>query len=154
RPAGDHRGSGPVGIHGRGAAARSRPAAVRADADRALEPRARRRHGGVAMRNLASSQDRPEALSPPAVERAVDQAAAALLRLQRPDGHWAFELEADATIPAEYLLLEHYLDEIDDALEARIAAFLRAGQAEHGGWPLFHGGAFDISASVKAYFAL
>ena len=28
---------------------------------------------------------------------------------QRPDGHWVFELEADATIPAEYVLLVHYL---------------------------------------------
>ena len=31
--------------------------------------------------------------------------------LQRPDGHWVFELEADATIPAEYVLLRHYLGE-------------------------------------------
>ena len=37
------------------------------------------------------------------------------LRRQRPDGHWVFELEADATIPAEYVLLEHYLDRIDRA---------------------------------------
>jgi len=33
-------------------------------------------------------------------------------------------------------------------------AILRATQADHDGWPLFHGGGFDISASVKAYFAL
>ena len=65
-----------------------------------------------------------------------------------------FELEADATIPAEYILLQHYLDEIDDELEQRIAQYLRATQGEHGGWPLFHGGDFDLSASVKAYFAL
>jgi hypothetical protein len=25
---------------------------------------------------------------------------------------------------------------------------------EHGGWPMFHGGAFNMSASVKAYCAL
>ena len=36
----------------------------------------------------------------------------------------------------------------------RIARYLRATQGEHGGWPLFHGGDFDLSASVKAYFAL
>ena len=78
----------------------------------------------------------------------------ALLRQQREDGHWQFELEADATIPSEYVLLEHYLDRIDDGLEQRIGAYLRAHQGEHGGWPLFHGGAFNLSASVKAYFAL
>ena len=65
-----------------------------------------------------------------------------------------FELEADATIPAEYVLLEHFLDRIDRTLEAKIGVYLRAIQGEHGGWPLFHDGAFNISASVKAYFAL
>ena len=89
-----------------------------------------------------------------ALERAVDRAAAALLAKQRADGHWAFELEADATIPAEYILLQHYLDEIDDGVQQALARYLRSIQGAHGGWPLFHGGAFDLSASVKAYFAL
>ena len=90
----------------------------------------------------------------PALDTAIASASAALLRHQKPDGHWVFELEADATIPAEYVLLEHYLDRIDPALEARIGVYLRRIQGEHGGWPLFHGGGFNISASVKAYFAL
>jgi squalene-hopene/tetraprenyl-beta-curcumene cyclase len=84
----------------------------------------------------------------------VTRAAQALSRHQKPDGHFVFELEADATIPAEYVLLEHFLDRIDPALEARIGVYLRGIQGEHGGWPLFHDGAFNISASVKAYFAL
>jgi squalene-hopene/tetraprenyl-beta-curcumene cyclase len=84
----------------------------------------------------------------------IDRGVKALLGLQRADGHWVFELEADATIPAEYVLLSHYLGEPDPALETRIAAYLRARQGEHGGWPLFHRGAFNISASVKAYLAL
>jgi len=89
-----------------------------------------------------------------ALEASISRAAAALQSRQHDDGHWRFELEADATIPAEYILLEHYLDRIDPALEGRIAVYLREIQGEHGGWPLFHGGAFDLSASVKAYFAL
>ncbi len=36
----------------------------------------------------------------------------------------------------------------------KIANYLRRIQGEHGGWPLVHDGAFDMSASVKAYFAL
>ena len=84
----------------------------------------------------------------------MTRAHAALSRLQKPDGHFVFELEADATIPAEYVLLEHFLARIDDALEAKIGVYLRAIQGAHGGWPLFHDGAFNISASVKAYFAL
>ncbi len=66
-----------------------------------------------------------------------------------------FELEADATIPAEYILLRHYLGEAIDAdVEARIGRYLRRIQGPHDGWGLFHAGDFDISASVKAYFAL
>ena len=89
-----------------------------------------------------------------ALQRAISSAADALLAQQKDDGHWVFELEADATIPAEYILYTHYLDERDPALEAKIGVYLRDRQAEHGGWPLFHGGEFNISASVKAYFAL
>ena len=85
---------------------------------------------------------------------AVARAGSALSRRQKPDGHWVFELEADATIPAEYVLLEHYLDRIDPELQAKIGVYLRSIQGDHGGWPLFHDGAFNISASVKAYYAL
>ncbi|MEX2034074.1 MAG: squalene--hopene cyclase [Xanthobacteraceae bacterium] len=89
------------------------------------------------------------------LDRHVAAAARALMDCQRPEGHWAFELEADATIPAEYVLLRHYLGEpVAAELEKKIAIYLRRVQGEHGGWPLFHDGDFDMSASVKAYFAL
>ena len=89
------------------------------------------------------------------LEHCIAQAEKALLERQQPDGHWVFELEADCTIPAEYVLLVHYLSEEPDLeLERKIGAYLRRTQGAHGGWPLFHGGAFDMSASVKAYFAL
>ena len=96
----------------------------------------------------------PTDLSDEALTRAVEDARAALLRRQQPDGHWVFELEADSTIPAEYVLLEHFLDRIDPALEERIGVYLRAAQGTHGGWPLFHDGRLDLSCSVKAYYAL
>ncbi len=89
-----------------------------------------------------------------ALEYAISRAATALASRQNPDGHWVFELEADATIPAEYVLLEHYLDRIDPVLQQKIGVYLRRIQGTHGGWPLFHDGPFDLSASVKAYYAL
>jgi squalene-hopene/tetraprenyl-beta-curcumene cyclase len=100
--------------------------------------------------DIAASEDRLAA--------AVDRATAALRAYQRDDGHFVFELEADATIPAEYVLLEHFLGRIDEALQRKIGVYLRAAQAMddggHGGWPLFHDGAFNLSCSVKSYFAL
>ncbi|MBV9260408.1 MAG: squalene--hopene cyclase [Pseudolabrys sp.] len=87
--------------------------------------------------------------------QSVESAGRGLLNAQRNDGHWAFPLEADATIPAEYVLLRHYRGEpVDTELERKIANYLRRIQGTHGGWGLFHNGAFDVSASVKAYFAL
>ena len=108
------------------------------------------------MSHMAASDSRARSAPAPAaeLERAIDGAAAALIAQQRADGHWVFELEADATIPAEYMLLQHYLDEIDEGEQQALAHYLRSIQGEHGGWPLFHGGDFNISATVKAYFAL
>jgi squalene-hopene/tetraprenyl-beta-curcumene cyclase len=93
--------------------------------------------------------------SPDALERHISRASKALLAQQRDDGHWCFQLEADATIPAEYVLLRHFRGEKPDLqLERLIGVYLRRIQGAHGGWPIFHQGAFDISASVKAYFGL
>ena len=89
------------------------------------------------------------------LDRPIEAATQALLATQRADGHFLFELEADATIPAEYVLLRHYLGEpVDAGLEQKIAVYLRRIQGAHGGWPLFRDGEFDMSATVKAYFAL
>jgi squalene-hopene/tetraprenyl-beta-curcumene cyclase len=88
------------------------------------------------------------------LDEAIIRASESLLALQHPDGHWVFELEADATIPSEFILLQHYLGRIEPETQQRIARYIRAAQGTDGGWPLFHGGPLDISASVKAYFAL
>src|ERR1043166_1986355 len=97
----------------------------------------------------------PQTLYEQDIDCAIDLAAGALFQLQRADGHWVFVLEADATIPSEYVVLVQYLGEAPDLeLERKISAYLRRIRGAHGGWPLYHGGPFDISATVKAYFAL
>jgi squalene-hopene/tetraprenyl-beta-curcumene cyclase len=88
------------------------------------------------------------------LDEAITRASESLVALQHSDGHWVFELEADVTIPSEFILLQHYFGRIEPELQARIAKYIRATQGADGGWPLFHGGALDLSASVKAYFAL
>ena len=107
------------------------------------------------MNDVSELQTRQAQAGELDLDRHIDAARDALLACQRPDGHWLFELEADATVPAEYVLLRHYLAEpVDPVLEAKIGNYLRRIQGKHDGWPLFQDGAFDMSATVKAYFAL
>ena len=88
------------------------------------------------------------------LNKAISRAQDKLLSLQDKDGYWVFELEADCTIPAEYILMMHYLGEIDGLLQTKLANYLRSRQSEDGSYPLFTGGPGDISCSVKVYYAL
>ena len=88
------------------------------------------------------------------LDAAIDKAQKKLLSLQDKEGYWVFELEADCCIPAEYIMMMHYLDDINEELQAKIANYLRSRQAEEGHYPLFTGGEGDISSSIKTYYAL
>ena len=88
------------------------------------------------------------------LETVIEQSREELGALQKEDGHWIFEFEPDATISSEYIMLRHFLGLIDEETEGKIANFIRGIQGEHGGWPLFHAGEPDVSATVKAYYAL
>ncbi len=88
------------------------------------------------------------------VEAGIRAAQGALLTAQHPEGYWCYELEADCTIPAEYIMMMHYMNELDPDLERKLAVYLRSCQMEDGGWPLYFGGDMDLSCSIKAYYAL
>ena len=61
----------------------------------------------------------------------IDQQTSEMFDLQDDDGHIVFELEADCTIPAEYVIMCHFLGEILPDREARLAEYLR-GVSEPG----------------------
>ena len=82
------------------------------------------------------------------------QSGTALLERQYHTGYWRFDLEADTTISSEYILLQHLLGTVDTAREQRLADYITSRQLPDGSWPLYEGGAGNISATVKAYFAL
>jgi squalene-hopene/tetraprenyl-beta-curcumene cyclase len=103
--------------------------------------------GEIASHKLRRITDSP-------LDRAIEEARDALIARQDQKGYWLFELEADCTIPAEYIMMMHFLDEIDTALQQKLCVYLRGAQAEHGGWPLYHGGGFNLSCSIKSYYAL
>jgi squalene-hopene/tetraprenyl-beta-curcumene cyclase len=90
------------------------------------------------------------------LDAAIARGRDSLAHLQQPEGSWCFELESDATIPAEYILMMHFMGKLDVVRQEKMACYLRAIQrlGTHGAWDLYVDGAPDISCSVKAYFAL
>jgi len=96
------------------------------------------------------------------IERHLEAAVAALCAAQNADGHWRGELEGDSILESEYLLMKWILGQEEDRLcdgrsartLGRIAAYLRSLQRDDGGWGPYRGSAPDLSACVKAYFAL
>jgi len=89
-----------------------------------------------------------------ALDNAIARAQAHLLARQAADGHWVGELEADTTITSEYLLLCHLIDRVNRDRERRAVTHLRRRQGPDGGFSLFEGGPTNLSATIKAYFAM
>ncbi|MBI2878922.1 MAG: squalene--hopene cyclase, partial [Candidatus Rokubacteria bacterium] len=89
-----------------------------------------------------------------AIDDAIQRAQHHLLALQALDGFWVGELEADTTLISEYLLLRHLVGQVDPARGAKAVGYLRDRQGPDGSWNLFEGGAGNLSATIKAYFAL
>jgi squalene-hopene/tetraprenyl-beta-curcumene cyclase len=89
------------------------------------------------------------------LDDAVDRAAAYLLTVQNPSGgYWVGELEADSTLTSEYLMLRRFIGKVDPLREKKAVRYLIESQSPDGSWNIFHDGPGNISATVKAYFAL
>lgn len=103
-------------------------------------------------------RDFPPDVSASELENAVRKSQDFMLGIQRPDGHWVGELEADATLTADYILLMHLLatsgGEVDVVQQRKAANYVLGKQLSDGGWNLYANGPSEVSASVKAYFAL
>jgi squalene-hopene/tetraprenyl-beta-curcumene cyclase len=108
---------------------------------------------GKALPLQATTVHAPATYADP-VSKTIALSGEALLARQYAHGYWHFELEADVTIPAEYLFLQYYLGHVDKEREARLAAYIISRQLPDGSWPLYEGGPGNLSATVKAYFAL
>jgi squalene-hopene/tetraprenyl-beta-curcumene cyclase len=91
--------------------------------------------------------------------RALD----ALVSLQHNDGHWCGELQGDSILESEYLLMKFILGQENEPMASgadgphtlrKIARYLRLLQRADGSWGQYPGAGVDVSATVKAYFAL
>jgi squalene-hopene/tetraprenyl-beta-curcumene cyclase len=88
------------------------------------------------------------------VAEAIALAQQNLLRQQKPDGHWVGELIVDSTLCSDYVTYMHWAGEVDEDLQRRCVRHILKRQLPDGGWNIYYGGASEINASVKAYFAL
>ena len=84
----------------------------------------------------------------------IDRSVKHLLSLQAEDGYWWAELESNATMAAEHLLLERFLGTTEEEREQGIVRYLLGLQCEDGSWPVYWGGPGDVSITTEAYFAL
>lgn len=88
------------------------------------------------------------------VEDAIRQSQSYLFSRQSPEGYWCGELEADSTLESDYIMLHTLLGSGKQATLQKAAAEILRRQNQDGGWSIYPGGPSNISASVKAYFAL
>lgn len=90
----------------------------------------------------------------PPLQAAIDRSRRALLGQQRADGHWVGELQGDTILESEYILLMAFLGRESEDKVRKAAQYLLTQQGPDGGWSNYPEGPADVSASVKAYFAL
>ena len=102
-----------------------------------------------------TGRERPLAISHAAdIDKAIGLAQEYLLGAQFPTGEWCGELEGDSILESEFILLMHSIGRTQSPLTLKVAARLRKMQTPTGGWAIFPGAPDDVSATVKAYFAL
>jgi squalene-hopene/tetraprenyl-beta-curcumene cyclase len=84
----------------------------------------------------------------------VAKARRLLLEKQHPDGHWVGELQGDTILESEFILLMAFLGREKEERLRKCANYILQQQRPEGGWSTYPGGPFDLTVSVKAYFAL
>ena len=97
---------------------------------------------------------RPTLLSHDDLGNALERTKDWLLLRQCEEGFWVGELEGDTILESEYILLMTFLGRETDSVCVKCARFIQDHQLDDGGWAIYPGGPTDLSASVKAYFAL
>ena len=107
--------------------------------------------------NVSSTHDAPArapSAEPSALRAALARGCDALFGRQDPEGFWWAELESNASITAEVVLLHHVWGTFDRVPHDRAEYYLREQQSAHGGWELAFGDGGELSVTIEAYMAL
>ena len=90
-----------------------------------------------------------EAVDDARLQASIEAAQGWLLNDQHREGYWWGELESNASITAEYLLLTHHLGIGDPNQWPRIAEYLRRQQTDAGYWAQYLDGPGEISTGAR-----
>lgn len=96
----------------------------------------------------------PGSLTGQVMNHTLSGATAWLMERQAPEGYWCAILEGDSILESEMILLDAYLGRLDQPRVEKAAKALELSQTAAGGWGMYPGAPIEVSASVKAYFAL
>jgi squalene-hopene/tetraprenyl-beta-curcumene cyclase len=115
------------------------------------------------MSQTAHREDVPEQIARPRfgridagldqVEEAVQRSKEHIFSQQHPEGYWVGELEADASLEADYIFAHVLLGTGDPGKMERALTEMLRYQNEDGSWSIYPGGPGNISLAVKCYFA-
>jgi squalene-hopene/tetraprenyl-beta-curcumene cyclase len=89
-----------------------------------------------------------------ALDLVVERSQGWFAREQFAEGFWWAELESNATMDAEYLLLTWFLGARDEERWRGVAQDIRNYQRADGSWAMYHGAPGDLSTTIECYFAL
>lgn len=88
------------------------------------------------------------------IDRVVERSHGWFRRAQFEPGFWWAELESNATMDAEYVVMTHFLGVRDEAIWRGVARDIRGYQRDDGSWALYAGAPGDLSTTIECYFAL
>ncbi|MBK9975763.1 MAG: squalene--hopene cyclase [Planctomycetes bacterium] len=91
-----------------------------------------------------------------ALDGAIDLQIKRLLDLrEKPHReYWNAELDSNAGLGAQYILMMHLIDRVDAQRQRRLANYTRAWQTAEGFWTIHKGGPGHLSYTITCYFAL
>lgn len=108
------------------------------------------------LRKFAGKPKRADSGADRTLDASINRQVKRLLDLrEKPHNeYWNAELDSTAGLGAQYILMMHFLDNVDDDKQRRIADYTRNWQTDDGCWTIHEGGPGHLSYTVTCYFAL
>src|SRR6185312_10494658 len=107
------------------------------------------------VRPEADASETSDRAVPETLRDTIRKSQDALLRQQNPeDGYWNGAIFVDTTNDSDTIMLLNFLGRGNSIKVRRLANHLLNKQNPDGGWAIYDNGPSDVSATVKAYWAL